>query len=76
MYSSNKFEGDIDIPFEQIMALKKGRLGGFRNALLDRHRLWVNGEVPYIISKEDFNEDQTQLILDAMENFHKNTCIR
>ncbi|XP_011164234.2 zinc metalloproteinase nas-4 [Solenopsis invicta] len=46
-----------------------------RNGLRKIYAQWPNGVVPFIISPY-FNAQQRQLIYDAMEHFHKFTCIR
>ncbi|GFQ78762.1 zinc metalloproteinase nas-13, partial [Trichonephila clavata] len=47
----------------------------FRNALSDPKRFWVDGVVPYKISKK-YGTDQLDTILDVMKEFKTKTCIR
>ncbi|CAK9810731.1 Zinc metalloproteinase nas-4 [Anthophora quadrimaculata] len=57
-------EGDILFP-----------LGNGRNGLRANSARWPNGVVPYIISPY-FNVEQRGLIYEAMNDYHKYTCIR
>ena len=73
MYSPDKFEGDIALTQEEIIALKNG---DFKNAILNKYQLWTDGIVPFFINNGDFTEGEKQLIYQAMEAYHKETCIR
>ncbi|XP_014240061.1 zinc metalloproteinase nas-13 [Cimex lectularius] len=63
---SGLFEGDI---------MTDGSNEVSRNALRDSSAKWPGGVVPYHIS-DDFDEDEVQTIMGAMEEFHENSCIR
>lgn len=62
---SGLYQGDIMI-YETIQ----------RNGLLDETKRWPNATVPFYIEEGDFSEDETLVILDAMREYHKHTCIR
>ncbi|XP_063980211.1 zinc metalloproteinase nas-13-like [Diachasmimorpha longicaudata] len=57
-------EGDILFP-----------VGLSRNGLLAQSSRWPEGVIPYMISPY-FNANQKALIMDAMNDYHENTCIR
>ncbi|XP_034183444.1 zinc metalloproteinase nas-13-like [Osmia lignaria lignaria] len=57
-------EGDILFP-----------MGTGRNGLRASSATWPNGVVPYIISPY-FDADQRKVIYEAMNDYHKYTCIR
>ncbi|XP_015592931.1 zinc metalloproteinase nas-13 isoform X2 [Cephus cinctus] len=57
-------EGDILFP-----------AGMGRNGLKAETARWPGGVIPYMISPY-FNAQQQQLITDAMQEYHKNTCIK
>nr|XP_022905936.1 zinc metalloproteinase nas-15-like [Onthophagus taurus] len=56
------FEGDIIYP-------------GARNGLLDETLRWKEGIVPYVIAGP-YDKEDLDKIFGAMEQYHKNTCIR
>ncbi|XP_014601798.1 PREDICTED: zinc metalloproteinase nas-4-like [Polistes canadensis] len=60
----NYAEGDILFP-----------LGTSRNGLKANAARWPNGIIPYMISPY-FDERQRKLIYQAMEEYHKYTCIK
>ncbi|XP_020289310.1 zinc metalloproteinase nas-4-like [Pseudomyrmex gracilis] len=47
----------------------------FRNGLKRESARWPNGVVPFVISPY-FNDQQRQVIQDAMDDYHRHTCIR
>lgn len=46
-----------------------------KNGLVAFSARWDGGIVPYVI-KGPYNEKETDMIYKAMEQYHKNTCIR
>lgn len=59
-------EGDIVRPPRNIISTQA--------AIFMERDKWPGGRIPYVIGKEFVNH--TNLILDAMKEFHKHTCIR
>ncbi|KAL5274454.1 hypothetical protein ACFFRR_000908 [Megaselia abdita] len=60
---SGFFEGDIF-------------LGSKRNGMLNETYYWPDSLIPFQIDENDFNETQVNIILGAMEEYKKRTCIR
>ena len=58
------FEGDIAIDLTDV-----------KNAIRDESKLWPNGEVPFVIS-DNFNDDDRNIIYQAIKEYHSKTCIR
>ncbi|XP_031847626.1 hatching enzyme 1.2 [Nomia melanderi] len=64
---SGLFEGDIMLlPGEKVES---------KNGLAKPTSRWPAGIVPYYI-KEEFDEEEIELIKGAMEEYHENTCLR
>ncbi|GJQ78102.1 hypothetical protein Trydic_g2440 [Trypoxylus dichotomus] len=49
--------------------------GGGKNGLVDLSYRWKDGVVPYVI-KGPYKEDDLKAVFNAMDQYHKNTCIR
>ncbi|CAK9827143.1 Zinc metalloproteinase nas-13 [Anthophora retusa] len=49
---------------------------GGKNGLSNRMFRWSGGLVPYYIKEEDFDQEDIELIEGAIDEYHKNTCIR
>ncbi|XP_022245693.1 astacin-like [Limulus polyphemus] len=65
-------EGEL---FEGDIKLLPSQYDENRNALLNRAKRWTGKTVYYQISST-YSSSQRNLILQAMEEYHKNTCIR
>nr|XP_012227708.1 PREDICTED: astacin [Linepithema humile] len=48
----------------------------WKNGILDTKARWPGGVVPYFIQKDEFDESQIELIKEAMQEYHKKTCLR
>ncbi|XP_043597695.1 hatching enzyme 1.2 [Bombus pyrosoma] len=64
---SGLYEGDIMLNSEE---------DGGKNGLVNNAFRWPGGVVPYYIKEEDFDEEDIEVIEGAIEEYHKNTCIR
>ncbi|XP_068239406.1 zinc metalloproteinase nas-4-like isoform X5 [Palaemon carinicauda] len=71
------FQGDIMLnPEDQLEELAKWnttRRG--RSAMVDVHRRWPNGVIPYVIS-QTYDENERATIAKAMSEYHNKTCLR
>ncbi|XP_076645433.1 seminal metalloprotease 1 [Halictus rubicundus] len=65
---SGLFEGDI-------MLHRDGNVES-KNGLLKTASRWPAGIVPYYIKEGEFDEEEVELIKDAMEEYHEHTCLR
>ncbi|RZF42637.1 hypothetical protein LSTR_LSTR001432 [Laodelphax striatellus] len=64
---SGLYEGDIMMPSSSGESE--------RNAILDDTLRWHEGVVPYHIS-DDFDDDEKEVIMGAMDEFHQKSCIK
>ncbi|XP_042237307.1 zinc metalloproteinase nas-4-like isoform X2 [Homarus americanus] len=74
------FQGDImlhhgDILLDLPHGAAKGHHRSGRSALIDVHRRWPNGIIPYVIS-QTYGETERGTIAKAMSEFHAKSCIR
>ncbi|XP_026479964.1 zinc metalloproteinase nas-8-like [Ctenocephalides felis] len=70
--NSGKFEGDMVLNQEQMMAV----LGlGPRNGLIDKKYRWPLKHVPYAIIPGYFNKEQEDYIHKAVAEFNKISCV-
>ncbi|XP_064079182.1 zinc metalloproteinase nas-14-like isoform X5 [Macrobrachium nipponense] len=71
------FQGDIILDpedqLEKLAKLNTTRRG--RSAMIDIHRRWPNGVIPYVIS-QTYDENERATIAKAMSEYHNKTCIR
>lgn len=65
---SGYFEGDVMLPENSKNPL--------RNVMIDKVKYWPNATVPFIVKPFEFNRNQLNIILEAMEEFHRRTCVR
>ncbi|XP_013778641.1 zinc metalloproteinase nas-4-like [Limulus polyphemus] len=65
-------EGDL---FEGDIKLVPGQIDFERNAVLDRSSRWPQNTIYYKIDSV-FSSAQREVILQAMEEYHKHTCIK
>ncbi|CAK9827888.1 Zinc metalloproteinase nas-14 [Anthophora retusa] len=49
---------------------------GTQNGIVNTKYRWTDGVVPYYIKKEDFVDKDIEAIKGAMEEYHRDTCIR
>ncbi|KAG6801778.1 zinc metalloproteinase nas-13 isoform X1 [Apis mellifera caucasica] len=63
---SGLYEGDI-------MTTEEDEI---KNGLIKTAFRWPGGVVPYYIKEEDFDEEDIEVIKNAIEDYHQNTCIR
>ncbi|KAK4296112.1 hypothetical protein Pmani_031374 [Petrolisthes manimaculis] len=63
----------LDLPPGDHGLVRLPRMG--RSALIDVHRRWPNGIIPYVIS-QTYGEIERGTIAKAMSEFHTKTCIR
>lgn len=47
-----------------------------RNGLVKENARWTNSTVPFYIDENDFTDDQVKVILSAIDEYHKKTCVR
>ncbi|KAG7188501.1 hypothetical protein KM043_008136 [Ampulex compressa] len=64
---SGLHEGDI-------MLHPKGK--GSKNGLLDSTSRWPAGIVPYYIEEDDFDQEDIEVIQEAIEEYQNKTCLR
>ncbi|XP_071525279.1 zinc metalloproteinase nas-4-like isoform X2 [Panulirus ornatus] len=74
------FQGDIMLnPRDALLDLPPGASKGnnrtARSALIDVHRRWPNGIIPYVIS-QTYDQMDRGTIAKAMSEFHDQSCIR
>ncbi|XP_044599249.1 seminal metalloprotease 1 [Cotesia glomerata] len=62
---SGLFEGDI-------MPNSDSKI---RNGLVDEAMRWPNGSIPVYIDRDDFDEDDVESIMGAIDEFHEKTCL-
>ncbi|XP_065091620.1 low choriolytic enzyme-like [Ochlerotatus camptorhynchus] len=62
---SGLYEGDMLLDSHQA-----------RNGILNETMRWPNGTVPYYIEDDDFTDEQELVILKAIKEYHKKTCIK
>lgn len=62
---SGLYEGDIMIYSHQE-----------RNGVLDEKLRWTNATIPFYIEESQFTDDEIKVILSAIKDYHKKTCIR
>ncbi|XP_008558455.1 seminal metalloprotease 1 [Microplitis demolitor] len=62
---SGLFEGDI-------MPNSDSKI---RNGLVDETMRWPNGSIPIYIKRDDFDEEDIDQIVDAIDEFHEKTCL-
>ncbi|GFR04685.1 zinc metalloproteinase nas-13 [Trichonephila clavata] len=65
LHKSGHFEGDI----------LKPKFIEERNAIRDNRMKWPHGAIPYVIANT-FDHQERSIIARAIEEYHKNTCIR
>uniref|UniRef100_A0AAF5DK57 Metalloendopeptidase n=2 Tax=Strongyloides stercoralis TaxID=6248 RepID=A0AAF5DK57_STRER len=81
IYSNDKFEGDIiGINASTINAFINGGVDPnskdtHRNAIKNKHQLWRNGRIPYVLSSQ-YSSHSRSVIANSMEEYNKHTCIR
>lgn len=81
IYSNDKFEGDIvGINASTINAFVNGGVDPnskdiHRNAIKNKHQLWKNGRIPYVLSSQ-YSPHSRSIIANSMEEYNKHTCIR
>nr|XP_045603957.1 zinc metalloproteinase nas-4-like [Procambarus clarkii] len=74
------YQGDIilnsmDHVSDSAMGGGRSRLPHARNAIINLSRRWPNGVIPYVISSS-YNNHERGTIAMAINQYHKNTCIR
>ncbi|XP_069190107.1 zinc metalloproteinase nas-13 isoform X3 [Procambarus clarkii] len=74
------FQGDImlhdrDALLDLPPGVSRETSRGGRSALIDVHRRWPNGIIPYVIS-QTYDETERGTIAKAMSEFHDQSCIR
>lgn len=47
-----------------------------RNGILNTDTRWPNATVPFYIEEDHFTDDEVKVILEAIKEYHKLTCIR
>ncbi|OZC07469.1 shTK domain protein [Onchocerca flexuosa] len=86
LYSSGKFEGDMDISEGDILELANTypnvnsddtypQNNVLYNAVRNRHQLWPNSRIPYAMSNQ-YSPYSRSVIAAAMEEYTQHTCIR
>ncbi|CDW58483.1 Zinc metalloproteinase nas-4 [Trichuris trichiura] len=76
LLQAGKFEGDIaGFAGATPLTFKHDPAGVAHNAVRDSWHRWVDAEVPYILSSR-YGRYSRKVIARAMDEFHKNTCIR
>ncbi|VDK60981.1 unnamed protein product [Onchocerca ochengi] len=86
LYSSGKFEGDMDITEGDILELTNTypivdsedtypQNNVLYNAVRNRHQLWPNSRIPYAMSNQ-YSSYSRSVIAAAMEEYTQHTCIR
>uniref|UniRef100_A0A1I7Y270 Metalloendopeptidase n=1 Tax=Steinernema glaseri TaxID=37863 RepID=A0A1I7Y270_9BILA len=82
MYAADRFEGDIanaDLNASTVGLFVRGISGSASgkhlNALRNMHQLWKGGRIPYMISSR-YSSYSRSMIASAMEEYHKQTCIK
>uniref|UniRef100_A0A0K0EVM4 Metalloendopeptidase n=1 Tax=Strongyloides venezuelensis TaxID=75913 RepID=A0A0K0EVM4_STRVS len=81
VYSNDKFEGDIiGINASTVNAFVNGGVDPnskdvHRNAIKNKHQLWKNGRIPYVLSSQ-YSQHSRSVIANSMEEYNKHTCIR
>jgi len=72
---AGQFEGDIvnvtSIDISSLLMTSNNA----RNAIRNKHQLWQNGKVPYVISSH-YNKRERGVIASAIEQYHGETCIK
>jgi Astacin (Peptidase family M12A) len=64
---SGLYEGDIML-YETSKDTK--------NAVIDESLRWPEATIPFYINEEDFDDKEVEVILEAIKEFHKKTCLR
>jgi len=72
--NSELFEGDIE-NVDVSLIDTDSEDGGLRNAIRGSYSKWRDNTVPYVISGS-YNSRERRIIMNAMEEYHKNTCLR
>uniref|UniRef100_A0A1B6E272 Metalloendopeptidase n=2 Tax=Clastoptera arizonana TaxID=38151 RepID=A0A1B6E272_9HEMI len=47
-----------------------------RNALIDTDKMWPKGIVPYYISEDEFDEEEIDIIKNAVKEIEEETCVK
>ncbi|XP_052747552.1 zinc metalloproteinase nas-4 [Bicyclus anynana] len=70
------FEGDILLSPYQKLAIETDTDLSERNGLISSTKRWPNRTVVYHIVQDDFDEEQLQMIKDAMNDIANKSCIK
>ncbi len=73
--SPDKYEGDIDMSYSEVIWRNKTNGKSTRNAIKNNYGKWPGGVIPYVISPS-FNSYERGVIAKAMKEYHLHTCIR
>lgn len=46
-----------------------------KNAVVDKNLRWTNSTIPFYIDENDFDDDDIKIILKAIGDYHKETCV-
>jgi hypothetical protein len=49
---------------------------GAKNGVIEKSNHWTNATIPFYIEEEDFSDQEIKVILSALREFHKKTCLR
>uniref|UniRef100_A0A1I7VDT6 Metalloendopeptidase n=1 Tax=Loa loa TaxID=7209 RepID=A0A1I7VDT6_LOALO len=83
LYSSGKFEGDMDINIIELANIYPNidnddtnpQNNILYNAVRNRHQLWPNSRIPYAMSSQ-YSPYSRSVIAAAMQEYTQRTCVR
>ncbi|CAG9534165.1 unnamed protein product [Cercopithifilaria johnstoni] len=83
IYSSGKFEGDMDIDVIKLESIYSNvdkddtypQNNVLYNAVRNRHQLWPSSRIPYAMSSQ-YSPYSRSVIASAMEEYAQRTCVR